>query len=178
MTGPDPKHHSIQARMSEKDPRLYNVNRDLAHNFEFIVKLVAGRLEDDLWPELAELLKDRGVSQSELGEACVAYCRFIATEVKDPKEGVQEAMERSGWFQVRPEAQIAFMALLGTVVSGIQFHGVREATLGGEGPAQTLPELLEVGKETSLLLSQPRWKRKIRRYWRRLTSAFKVLAGK
>ena len=36
---------SLQAQLSKNDPRLYNPNRDVAHNFATVVTEVADRLE-------------------------------------------------------------------------------------------------------------------------------------
>lgn len=152
---------SLQARMSEHDPRLYNVNRDVAHCFGSLVEEVAGRLEDGNWKHLQDLLNERGVTDEQLGEACKAFLLFVAGAADDPKESMSAAMVRSGWFDVSEDAHIAFMALLGTVMSGVFWTGIKEATLGGEGPCQSLQHLRERGREAHRLLTMPRWKRKL-----------------
>jgi hypothetical protein len=48
---------TLQARMSSEDRRLYNPSRDVAHNFQQVMELVAARLEDQSWPELEEILR-------------------------------------------------------------------------------------------------------------------------
>jgi hypothetical protein len=70
-----------------------------------------------------------------------------------------EAMERCSWFEASPGAQVAVMAILGTVVSGYFFHGVRETTLNGEGPAVTLQDLRERGEKCSHLMQMSRTRR-------------------
>ena len=45
---------TMQARMTANDQRLYNPSRDVAHNFQQVMEMVAGRLEDYSWTELAE----------------------------------------------------------------------------------------------------------------------------
>lgn len=176
---PPPKHPgSLQARLSQNDPRLYNANRDLAHNFQMIAKLVAGRLEDRVWPELTTLLDKHGVTDDELGAACQAYCLFVGSQADDPHETMLAGLDRSGWLRVRPEAQVAVLAVLGTVVLGIQYAGVREATLGGEGPAATLHEVIAWGERSSKLLALPRWRRRWAIWTNRLRSAWRVMSGK
>ena len=152
---------SLQARLSQDDRRLYNTNRDVAHCFGDMMREVAARLEDERWKDLADLLKREMVGMDELGEACEAYCLFVASSVEDPKETMEEALHRTGWFKMSHTAQVAVMAMLGTVVSGYFFHGVREATLGGEGPASTLQDLRASGSRCSRLLRMS----PIRRWW-------------
>jgi hypothetical protein len=168
---------SIQARMSKEDPRLYNVNRDVAHNFERVAQLVAGRLEDELWPELSDILKREGVNQEDLGEACQAFIKFVATGFEDPKADMAMALDRCGWMKVKPGAQVAVMACLGTVIIGMHHAGVREATLGGEGPAMTLKQLTDYGEQSSKLITQGRWARRWRRWTSRIRAAFSALFG-
>jgi len=169
---------SIQARMSETDPRLYNVNRDVAHNFKRVAELVAGRLEDELWPELSEIVKREGVDQNDLGLACEAFCKFIGTSIEDPGADMQTALDRCGWFKVKPAAQVALMSCLGTVILGMHFSGVREATLGGEGPAMDLKTLTDYGEQSAKLITQGRFARWRRRCWSRICNAAKALVGR
>jgi len=156
---------SMQMRVSEWDHRLYNVNRDVAHNFGDVVREVADRLEDGRWPVVARYLEEKNVSMDELGEACRAFCLFVADAASKPKETMAECLQRCGWFDVREEAQFAYMAILGTVVSGYFWTGVREATLGGQGPCLTYQDLRERGKECALLMAMPRWKRWLRKIY-------------
>lgn len=151
---------SMQARMSADDQRLYNANRDVAHCFATAVTVVAARLEDAQWPAIEEYLKANGVSDDELGEACAAFIRFIQGSSDNPKEKMADVLCRAGWMDVHDVAQVAYMATLGTVMAGIFFHGVREATVTGfEGPLAKLGDLQAAGSRASKLLSMPRWKR-------------------
>lgn len=92
---------TIQARMSPEDKRLYNPSRDVAHNFQQVMTLVAARLEDAKWPELNEILKRENVSIDDLGDACGAYCTYIANGVNDPKLSMFESLDKSGFFQMQ-----------------------------------------------------------------------------
>ncbi len=167
----------LQARMSESDPRLYNVNRDVAHCFGDIVREVAGRLEDNRWPVVGELLARYQISEDQLGEACAAFCKFVASSVEVPKERMNEALARCGWFHVPEAAQLAYMAYLGTVVTGYFYAGVREATLQGTGPALTYQDLRAVGARSSAILTLPRWRRGVSRLLERVRLAWAALTG-
>jgi hypothetical protein len=168
---------NIQARMTEHDPRLYNVNRDVAHNFERVATMVAGRLEDELWPDLADICKREGCTMDDLGAACQAFCKFVGTSAEDPQADMQIALERCGWFGVHPAAQVAVMSCLGTVILGMHFSGVREATLAGEGPAMGLAKLASYGEQSAKLITEGRWKRRRRRILLRLRRAWSALFG-
>lgn len=165
----------LQARMSENDPRLYNVNRDVAHNFGDIVREVAGRLEDNRWPVVGQILTQHKVTEEQLGQACAAFCTFVASSVDVPKERMNEALARCGWFNVPEAAQVAYMAYLGTVVSGYFYAGVREATLQGVGPALTCQDLRDVGGRAARLLAAPRWRRKLDAALTRLRRAVRLV---
>ena len=179
MSGrPQTRQHSIQARFSEADPRLYNVNRDVAHNFKQVANMVAGRLEDRLWPALAGVLDREHITDDDLGIACQAFCLFVATSAENPDEDMSQAMWRSGWFDVKPVAQVAVMAILGTVLLGYHFAGVREATLAGQGPAMELKDLAARGEECARLLSLPRWKRSLYLWKTRFGAAWNALVSR
>jgi len=132
----------LQARMSADDRRLYNPSRDVAHNFGEVMELVAGRLEDHKWAELDEVLKREGITMDDLGAACGAYCEYLAYGKTEPQLGMLEGMTKSGFFDCEPAAQVAVLAMIGTCYAGIQYAGVRESTIGGEGPLESVDELL------------------------------------
>lgn len=153
----------LQARMSEGDPRLYNVNRDVAHNFDFVITTVAERLEAGGWPIAGEIAKAHGVTDEELGKACQALCVFVAGQM-DRRESMAQGLERSGFLAVHPVARLLVTAHLGNVTLGIHWAGVREATMGGEGPAMAYQDLANRGAECSKLMGRPRWLR----WWYRI----------
>lgn len=168
---------SIQARMSENDPRLYNPSRDLAHCFGHIMTATAQRLEAGNWSVVAQVLKEKGVTEAELGRACQAVCRFVLTSVDDPKESMAAVLRRVGWFDLAPVAQMGLMAVFGSVVLGMSFVGFREATLGGSGPVQTYQDLERAGAECASMLLVGRWRRCWQRFRARLARVWRALRG-
>lgn len=178
MTSPRPPRQSLQARMSEADPRLYNVNRDVAHNFKEVMTHVFERLQNRLWPELDALLEKEEVTDAEVGAAFDALCKFIGNAQEEMRVDFKEAMTRSGWFSCKPEAQVAVMAILGTVILGYHWAGVREATLGSEGPALRLQDLVKQGDATAKFLAKPRWRRRFSLLLDRLRRTVGVLFGR
>jgi hypothetical protein len=166
---------SLQARMSEGDKRLYDANRDVAHNFPAVIREVFHRIQHRRWEALDALLEARKVSDIELGAAVDVLAKFVSGAVDNPKEDMQDVLKRVGWFDLSDEAHVAVMATVGTVMLGIFFHGAREATLGGEGPCSNLDELVARGREAHLLMTTPRWRRPLARIWHRYRKAYYVL---
>jgi hypothetical protein len=160
---------SLQARMVDATA-LYNPNRDVAHHFVYVVQAATSRLENDVWPELSDILRDANIEDVDVAEAVACYCEYVAMGKTDPLLPMHEALEASGFLRCKPQAQIAVMATIGAIYTGIQHAGVREATIGGEGPAMKLGELLREGDRAAKLLSRPRWERRLR-------SAYSWLCG-
>lgn len=169
-----PSGGSVQARLSPNDPRLYNVNRDVAHNFAFVVGEVARCLEEGRWPALTRLAAARGVSDEDLGRACAALARFVAVQADDPAESMAACLARCGFLELPETAQVVVMAYLGTVTLGIHHRGVREATLGGRGPADDYRALAEHGRRCAGLMRLPRWRRRWLRFVGRLRRAWRA----
>lgn len=169
---------SLNARMSEADPRLYNPTRDVAHCFGDVMREVAGRLEDQRWSALADWLKAEGVTQDDLGEACRAACLFVASAMDDKQEGMAACLTRCGFFDVKEPAQAALCAIMGTVMLGYFWSGVHEVTIGGSGPCQTYQDLREAGERSARLIAMPRY----RKWWLktrlRLSGAWAALFAK
>jgi hypothetical protein len=141
------------------------------------MNLVAGRLEDEKWPELAEVLKRESVSMDDLGEACGAYCRYVASAADESKRDLSmiESMRASGFLDCKPAAQIAVLAMIGVCYAGIQFGGVREATVGGEGPLETIAEVAHHAERLKNYIGKPRWRRKLTDFRQRIVNAIQTL---
>lgn len=168
---------TTQARMTDDGSRLYSVNRDVAHNFEFVVRTVADRLEDGDWGFLKEMCEQHGVTQDDLGEAARSFCLFVASATDHRGESMVAAMRRTGYYQVKEPAQVAYMAVLGTVMAGIYWTGVHEATLGGVGPCQKMQDLIAYGELSSKRMLVPRWKRWLYKLLGRLDAIRAAIRG-
>ena len=91
---------SMQARMSQSDPRLYSPARDVAHNFKDVVVAAFERLANGTWEAT------NGVPPAELVKACEAFVLFASAGMKG-KNDMEQALRASGWFDVTPRAQVA-----------------------------------------------------------------------
>lgn len=168
---------SLQARFSANDNRLYRPERDVAHNFGSIAMAVAHRLEEleNNPGVLAEFKKHFKVTDDQLGEACAAFCKFVASAADPSSKTMAQSLDKSNWFAVNEPAQFLYMALLGTVISGVYWTGVREASIANYSPCENYQELAKHGIETSRLMTIPRWRRGITVVWHRLKLAFSAL---
>jgi hypothetical protein len=166
---------SIQARLSQDDKRFYSVNRDLAHNFGEIMMEVAKRCEEERWDVLTKLLKEKGVGQEDVGKAIQALCRFVATQTDIKRESMPSCMARCGFLDLPGPAKVVVMAYLGTVVLGVHWAGVHEATIGGEGPAMSYSNLRWHGMICSKLMGMPWWRRRLYLLQRRFKKAWRTL---
>lgn len=143
----------------------YAPARDVANIFPFVCKLVALRLEQQPWEEVRRVCAERGVSDTQLGEAIAAFARFCVIAHEDPREDMATALRRAKWFDCHPTAQLAVMCYLGQVLAGVFFSGIRDAMSLGDPVRTDVAQLLTYAKRSVLLLSLPRWKRALLR-WR------------
>lgn len=165
---------SLNARMSPQDPRLYNPNRDVAHNFDQVIMEVAKRCEQGTWDVLVKLAQEKGLTDEDLGKACQCICRFVAHQ-PEKGESMGMCMSKCGFLECPDTARVIVAAYLGTVTLGMHWAGVREATLAGQGPAFAYKKLRWYGLMCTKLMSLPPWKRKLYLFWRRVRLAWRTL---
>lgn len=164
-----------QARMSESDNRYYSPNRDVAHNFNYVISEVADRIEGGKWDYLLELAKKEGVTDDQLGQVCAALIKFSAVQLDHKKESMASCLSRCGFLELSPAARAIVMAWMGTVYLGMMWSGVREATLGGVGPVQSYQKLRWQGRRMMILMTLPKWRRRLHNLRSRLRRAWRVL---
>lgn len=168
----------LQARMSQGDNRLYNVNRDVAHNFDFIIQEVAKCMEEERWPALTRLARDAQITDEALGRCCEALIKFIGVQADNPNESMAQCLARCGFLDLPETARVVTMAYLGNITLGIHHRGVREATMNGVGPADSYKKLRWHGRQLVLLMKLPRWKRSLYRLKQRVRRAWRALTEK
>lgn len=159
---------SLQAKMAQPhDPRLYSPNRDVAHNFDYVIMEVAKRCELQPWSILQTIAMAYEVSQEDLGRACQCLCLFVMTNTADRKESMAQGLSRCGFFDLKPAARVIVMTYMGTIALGMHWAGVRETTLGGNGPLLDYHNLVSHGRRLMILMRMPGWKRWLHRLrWR------------
>jgi len=135
---------AFQVRPPAGDPRAYAPNRDVAYLFQPAMQQVAAWIEDGSLPVLAEFMKKQGIEPAAIGTACAKMCQCMGdgSRPEFKKETCVESLARSGFIEEPVEAQLAVLAALGAVFVGVTHKGLREATLDGVGPMQSIGELL------------------------------------
>ncbi len=169
---------SLNARMTQGDPRLYNVNRDVAHNFEYVIQEVSSCVEKGKWGALTNLAKDNKVTDEQLGQCCAALCRFIAVQADNPKESMAACLARCGFLDLPEIARVVIAAYLGNIMLGMHFAGVRETTISGVGPTLTYKKLRWHGQKLVLLMKMPWWRRRLYQLRSRLRRAWRAFTEK
>lgn len=138
----------------------YSPARDIAYLWPNLLSTVADRLEDEQEPTLHEWLKSQGITMDDLGEAAGAYCKYINLCHSDLDSNMTECLEKSGWFEVKSEARIAYLYYAGALLAGTFFKGIREALPAeGDWKPPVLDELDKAARQFEAYVSAPPWKR-------------------
>lgn len=158
----------------EPNSLLYSPGRDIAHCFNPFMDAVYERIQAQAWDYLTDLARREGVTDEDLGQVAKCLSTFIGTQM-GPKESMNEALVRSEFLALPAAPRAIVMAYLGTVVLGAHWAGVRHASLGGKGPAETYRRLFWAGRKCVLLMSMPRWRRRLYTVARRVRVAWRTL---
>lgn len=148
-----------------KATRLYNPSRDLAYLYVPLLRTVADSLEDNTWAPALEVLKQHEVTMDELGEACKKYIEFFQLAASgEGSPDCVDALEKCGWFELRPVVHLAFCAVVGRLITGMTYSGIRDLNFEGfEGLAS--PEMLtSVGERVARHMARPAWQRWVIRF--------------
>jgi len=145
----------LQMRTSPGDPRLYNPNRDVAHHFPSIGRMLVDRLAERRWPELIRpFLQFHGVTEAQLGEGAAALARFFNYCVDVDVDDMRQALNKAGWFALSAPVQFTLCTVLGQLMLGVYFAGIRDATRLGDGPTADVRALLAAADEAHRILSE------------------------
>lgn len=119
------------------DGPQYAPERDFAYSHVRLIECCIRSWNLDLWPQLRQFCEDHETTIVELTAAKDAYCSYINKCCEDPQEKVEDVLHRAGWHEVPLLAQLAWLAMLGTVMTGQLFQGLRDVTLQGDRPYGT-----------------------------------------
>lgn len=135
---------------------MYSPERDFAYNYPRMVSCVIRAFNSELWPELLSTLATPEYSAEALwDDVCRAkdrYCQFLETCCQDPTEKVGDVLKRSGFTDLPQPAQIAWCAMLGQVMTGQMFQGIRDVTVQGE-THEMIIKLMQQGRVAAEVLN-------------------------
>lgn len=139
--------------------QFYNPARDWAYNYPALVECVISAFNRNYWPELraqllhvwlfenGELTHEEADAESwnELCKAKDAYCAFLSACAgqQNPHETMEQVLEKSGLLACHPMARATWLAMLGEVMTGQLFVGLRDITELGAGPSPGVQKITE-----------------------------------
>lgn len=127
----------------------YAPQRDLRYMYPTAVEAICNRFNNDGWPELTAYAEKRGCTAEELEVANIVFIKFLNISCEQPEEDMKQVLERAGWFKLNVEAQVAYMAMLGTVAAGQLFWALRDTTELGKEP-MGMKDLLKLALDISI----------------------------
>lgn len=165
---------TVQMRPRGSQGLFYSPARDIAYLHRDVALDVAKRLDQHLFPPLHAWLETAGVTDNDLFLANEAYTKYLLYIPENPNEQIVDVLQRAGWFDVKPEAQIAYMFYVGQAVSGSFFPALRDVLKAEDEPPIRIKQLVTAGRRLKLIMSMSRWTRfwyrwlrPLRRWWRR-----------
>ena len=141
---------------------MYSPSRDFAYQYPAMIKRMRENFNHHNCPEL-EAVVEAGMLATfepkrpgdvpdvfgELDKANVAYSRFLEICCENPEETVADCLERSGFNDVHPAAQFGWLAMMGTIMTGQMFVGLRDITTRGPTAVTDEQEMNQAGDEAS-----------------------------
>ena len=147
--------HVVNMRPAGDDSApSYSPHRDLGNLYPSAMREATRSLDTEFQPEyLAEFLKLRGVTETELGEAVGkmvdAHALFVGDRtIQEPAD----AFDRTGFSQCRWETRMAIFERLGEVMMGGFFVALRDVTRQGDLPPQAKDIAAMIGAGRALML--------------------------
>ena len=134
--------------------KRYNPNRDIAHNFHYLLEDAAKFAAQPLSPSLAAYAASEGVTPEHLGQAVKCLFEYVNGCLDPEHQTPQTILQASGFFALPVAAQTIVLSKLGIVIACTYFHGIRDATMVGEPPIAN-PRELEMKVRESLWLFEP-----------------------
>lgn len=132
----------LQARQPGGDGRWHSPDRDLAYAWPCLTQAALDQLAPANWkPWFEEYFKFAGVTEADIGAAAAAYAKFFGNVCAPGVDTPRQALERAGWFDLKPAAQVALFMKLGQVATMAFFTAIRDVTPLNEAPPVDLAAL-------------------------------------
>lgn len=117
----------------------YHPERDFAYITPTFMKQAIENMSAPEQPEYLEWKKQNNITEAEINAAAVALAdaQHDFIDEADPVSSLQQALQRRQFFNLRTEVRLYIMAMIGEVMVGAWFKGVREVTqVSEESPVQ------------------------------------------
>ena len=155
---------SLQFRTKGSSDPMYNPERDFAYSHTNMVRCIISGFNSGRWPEVfatlvAAVPREEGDSEMSHDDKCWeglmsakdVYCNFINICCEDPDENYVAVIARSGWGDVGAPYRFAWLAMLGVVMTGQLFTGLRDVTAYDQARNSDVAELLKNSHKSRLI---------------------------
>ena len=144
------KRTGLQVRPRGSDGPLYNPQRDLAYVYAPAMREALRALDQVNWTsELRGVIDQLGITEEDIsvavGKLTEAHRYFVGDDtVQEPVD----ALNKVGWYDVKPGARYLIYGRLGEVMLGGFFIALRDVTAPGQGVLQgkEICDLVAAGK--------------------------------
>lgn len=139
---------------------MYAPARDFAYNYPVMIRCIRDAFSREYWPGLLRLVAKASIALpltdeeyaaaeqaawDDLERANLAFTQFINISCQDSSETFDDVCARSGWNDVPEPARMGWLAMLGTVMMGQLFQGLRDVTKEGVDAPSCAASLLRSG---------------------------------
>lgn len=113
----------------------YAPDRDIVNIYPFIARQATYALHDTAWEEwLGKFFTDANVTVDDLTEASACLARFMNITTDTAIDSVMDCLEKSGFTNLKPPAQVAMLMRIGQVTTASYWSMCRDAMAQNEKP--------------------------------------------
>lgn len=138
----------------------YNPCRDVAYCWDDLLRSTCTLIERREFAEVGPFIAEHNVTDDELTDVLVFLAEFWKGSRDGDREPLHELQKR-GWFELRWQARAAVLSMMGQMMLGFVYSGIRQATEMGDVPMLPAVELTERAAALAALCGKPLWRRKL-----------------
>ncbi len=148
----------------------YCPGRDFINIYPAMFYNLAAQFDNGYWDEMivaANLADDIVDAKNQVSDVMPVINQFIARSCENETEKFDDVLRKVGWFELPYDARQVFMSMLGYLMLGQLFAGIRDVSYAGEVPPAHWKLCLEKFWNLSVDVARPKlsWWRKIRLAW-------------
>lgn len=148
----------------------YCPGRDFINIYPAMFYNLAAQFDKGYWDEMiveANLSDDMVDAKNQVSDVMPVINQFIAYSCENETEKFDDVLRKVGWFALPYGARQVFLAMLGHLMLGQLFAGIRDVSYAGEVPPAHWKLCLEKFWNLSADVARPKlsWWRKIKLAW-------------
>jgi hypothetical protein len=159
----------VQMRLSQGDDRFYSPDRDLAYCTPHLVMRAMRGLDPDNQEDwILDYLAEHKIDNDTLVKGAEVLAKYLNSTMLDPQyKQPFEALTAAGYFALPQPVQTIICAKIGQVMISAFFSCIRDVTRTPENPPMDTAAIAQVAAELQARLTEPRWRRWLRRFFNR-----------